>query len=220
MKVGVVLGGLGLLAGLGILLWLRGVGAEARTGPKPQNSDTTASRDPAVKGKPGVGAAVRPALDGNDPYAWLIGKPAPEIAPDFALNGRVARLADLRGKVVLLDFWAVWCGPCVSTFPHLRRWSAEYGNRGLEVVGLTYYQGSKEEEQPMLREFAAHHKLKHRLEVLTKDAWMKVGEAYRMTVIPMVVLIDRKGVVRMVKVGASPENTRAIETMIKELLAE
>src|SRR2546426_8169567 len=71
----------------------------------------------------------------------LVGKPAPEITGDFALNGKPVKLADLKGKVVLLDFWAVWCGPCIATFPHLREWNKDYKDKGLEVVGVTSYYG-------------------------------------------------------------------------------
>src|SRR5262249_55495959 len=75
-----------------------------------------------------------------DPQQELVGKPAPDFpTPDFALNGKPASLAGLKGKVVLLVFWAVWCGPCIATFPHLRDWSKEYKDKGLEIVGVTPY---------------------------------------------------------------------------------
>src|SRR2546425_993526 len=67
--------------------------------------------------------------DDDDPHAALLGKPAPDFEADFALNGKPVKLADLKGKVVLLDFWAVWCVPCVSAFPHLRDWNAEYKDK-------------------------------------------------------------------------------------------
>lgn len=70
----------------------------------------------------------------------LLRKTAPEIAIDASLNGKVKRLAQFRGKVVLLDFWAVWCGPCVGSFPHLRDLDESYREDGLEVVGVTAYQ--------------------------------------------------------------------------------
>jgi thiol-disulfide isomerase/thioredoxin len=188
----------------------------------------------------GVASADDPNKDKekDDPFKSLIGKPAPDFQGDFALNGKPFKLSDLKGKVVLVDFWAVWCGPCVSTFPHLRDLSTEYKDKGLEVVGVTtYFQKygfdkkagklekaqadlSAKDEQAMLKDFAAHHKLNYRLTALPKKDAEKVFEDYKVTGIPEVVLIDRKGVVRMVKVGAGEKNAKALDEMIKKLIAE
>jgi len=59
------------------------------------------------------------------PLAWVNGKPLTD--------------KDLKGKVVLLDFWAVWCGPCIATFPHLRDWHEKYSDKGLVIIGYTSY---------------------------------------------------------------------------------
>jgi thiol-disulfide isomerase/thioredoxin len=189
-------------------------------------------------------ASVAPgtADDTTDgPHAKLIGKPAPEIAGDFALNGKPVKLADLKGKVVLLDFWAVWCGPCIRTFPHLKAWNQEYKDKGLEIVGVTLYnceagrnygfdkatgkltraaKVSKEDEQELLKDFAQHHKLQHRLMAMSAADWNKVFKAYMGKGIPMAVVIDRQGNVRMVKVGSGEANAKALEGKIRELLDE
>lgn len=189
----------------------------------------------------GVAAfAVRLLLDGHldadAEHASLLGKPAFALQADHVLGGGPGSLADFKGKVVLLDFWAVWCGPCISTFPHLRQWHQEYGPRGLEIVGLTTYyeqlefddqagktrQVSKplsvEQERAMLAKFAAHHQLKHHLWVLSRNAYVDASAHYGVEGIPQVVLIDRAGVVRFVKVGAGADAKAAIEAKLQELL--
>ena len=73
--------------------------------------------------------------------AALIGKQAPELNIEEWANGSPLSADDLKGKVVLLDFWAIWCGPCVATFPHLREWQEKYSEKGLVIVGMTRYYG-------------------------------------------------------------------------------
>src|SRR5262249_41467442 len=92
----------------------------------------------AFKGTGAYTLTVRKGTDEDlaqaDPFHKLLGKPAPEVTGVFGLNGETKKLSDLKGKVVLLDYWAVWCGPCIATFPHLRDWTKEYGKEGLEIV--------------------------------------------------------------------------------------
>jgi thiol-disulfide isomerase/thioredoxin len=174
------------------------------------------------------------AVQDDDEKSPLVGKAAPNLKGDFAVNGKAVSLSDLKGKVVLLDFWAVWCAPCVATFPHLIEWRKEFGD-GVEILGVTtYYKnfgydkasnkltraagGLKEpEEREMLKEFAQGHKLTHHLMALPQPDWKQATKDYHVEGIPTMVVIDRKGIVRMVRVGSGEANAKAVHEKLKEL---
>jgi thiol-disulfide isomerase/thioredoxin len=176
-----------------------------------------------------------PNADAQDktkyPVLAFEGKKAPAFSADFAINADKASLSDLKDKVVLVDFWAVWCGPCRAVFPELTRLHNTYNKKGLEVVGITkYYKTwefkdgklgraktplSVEEEQQMLKDFVKANKLPYRIQT-SADAFTK----YKINAIPSALLIDKKGTVQMVKVGSSPAGIKALEEKIKSLLED
>lgn len=155
----------------------------------------------------------------------LLGEAAPELTGiDQWFPGKAQTLQSLRGKVVLLDFWATWCGPCFDAFPSLAEWHRDYAAEGLVILGVTRYYGNgegftldKPSEIAFLNRFREKHSLPYDF-VVTDD--QRVQQLYAATALPTAVVIDRKGVIRYIESGTNPTRIEEMRNVVLRLLAE
>ncbi len=179
------------------------------------NRDTAATIAPATfVFEPPAGARL--VTSDAPPSAEVVGTAKEgQAAPDFELagpDGAVVKLSSLKGSVVLLDFWATWCGPCVASLPDLQAMHDELGK-----AGVKFYAVNEQEEAGKVKAFLAKRKI---MVPVLMDTEGKVGAAYGASAIPYKVLIDKQGVVRLIKVGFEDGEKEGLLKKIQELIGK
>lgn len=122
----------------------------------------------------------------------LAGKAAPDLVLTD-IQGKAIKLSDLKGKTVLLDFWATWCGPCRADGPSLDKLYQKYGNSNLAVIGV-----SVDEERPIVQKFLSEHPHPYPIVLTTEN---EMPRAYQIGVFPTYVVIDTEGKVAFAAEG-------------------
>lgn len=140
-----------------------------------------------------------------------VGTFAPAWVGVTPLTGAPSSLASLRGRVVVVDFWASWCGPCRYAVPKLSQLDARYRGQGLTVVGIT----TDDAEQAALA--GARMGVKYGVVV---DDKAQTSSAYGISALPTMFVIDKRGVVRHVVMGYDPSEDAKVEQLVQQLIAE
>ena len=141
--------------------------------------------------------------------------PEPKPAPDFELpsrGGDAVRLADLKGQVVMINFWATWCGPCRQEMPLLEQLHAKYEPLGFTLLGVNV-----EPDSALAAEFLQRVPVSF---PILFDRESKVSEQFGVEAMPSTVLIDREGRVRHVHRGYKPGDESTYADLVRSLVKE
>jgi thiol-disulfide isomerase/thioredoxin len=140
-------------------------------------------------------------------HAALEGKPMPAFQVSDWINGGITA-ADIKGKVIVVDLYATWCGPCMRAIPHNNELLNKFKGQGLVIIGICSSKRGQESFAANAREHGMQYPA-------ARDPELKTEKAWAVHYYPTYGIVDRKGIVRVV--GLEPSH---VETVVKKLLAE
>jgi thiol-disulfide isomerase/thioredoxin len=140
-------------------------------------------------------------------HAALEGKPMPKLDLTEWVNGEI-KPADMKGKVVIVDFYATWCGPCMAAIPHNNELLKKYKGKGLVLVGVCTSKRGQEKMQETVKDKGIEYPT-------ARDPQLASQEAWQVRYYPTYAIVDRKGIVRII--GLQPDH---VEEVVKKLLAK
>ena len=137
------------------------------------------------------------------------------VAPDFTLNshsGNNLRLSEFRGEVVMINFWASWCGPCRQEMPLLEELYTQYNPMGFTILGVNVEEDSGKAKQ-LLKDIPVSFPVLF-------DTQSKVSKLYDVVAMPSTILVDRDGNVRYLHHGYKPGYEEAYQEQVRALIRE
>ena len=144
-------------------------------------------------------------------FAADAGGPAPSFTL-AALTGQQAALSQYKGQVVMVNFWATWCGPCQQEMPLLDQMYKKYKPAGFTLIGVNV-----DKEAPAVKELMARKPVSF---PVLLDPANQVSKAYHVDEMPSSVLIDRKGEIRYIHRGYRPGDENEYQDRIRQLIRE
>jgi peroxiredoxin len=163
----------------------------------------------------GAGLGATSDVESRSDLGTLLGNPAPDFTVKLlARHGAQLSLNDLRGQVVVLDFWGTYCAPCKQEMPKLQALNAKYAAEGLRIVGVSE---DEAEDRDKILGFADSHGAKF---AIAWDEDRSVAHQYKPDTMPSSYTIDRRGIVRYVHVGYRDGDDATMEKEVRGLLAQ
>lgn len=153
-------------------------------------------------------------------FTWAVvnagvGMKAPEITNDTWLNSAPLQLQDLRGKVVMVEFWTFGCYNCRNVEPHVKSWYKTYADQGFVVIGVHSPEFSYEHDLSKVKQYIQEHDIRFPVPIDNDfSTWNRYGNRYW----PAMYLIDKHGTIRYVRVGEG--GYQETERLIQSLLVE
>lgn len=144
-----------------------------------------------------------------------VGMKAPDIQNETWLNAKPTSFAELKGKVVMVEFWTFGCYNCRNVEPHVREWHKKYRDRGFVVIGVHSPEFSYEKDVEKVKRYLRDHGIDYAVPIDNDFAtWNRYGNRYW----PAMYLIDKQGVIRSIHIGEG--RYQETEELIRNLLAE
>jgi len=136
------------------------------------------------------------------------------------LDGTKVKIGDKKGKTLVLNLWALWCGFCRDEMPHLDKWQKEYGNSRLEIISLDVGDQSTGAPEPLdaIKKYLADNKLDYTTGRIGGDSLRQFYMVTKNTPIPQTMMIDRDGRLRGVFIGGGQKNIDAMKATLDKIM--